>query len=1175
MRNKTRDHIEKDIKKVLQLAPFGTFQVDMEGNVFFLNKEWERIAGISIEESVGKKWMKIIVGEDISKVRAVINEAIREQKETFAFQYRIRHSEKGIRYCKADARLVFDEEGKGKYFIGYVQDITKEHVAFEQLKEAEKRQRELSTYLHSLITFIEDIIFEIDGNQVFRNVWVRDEALLFMPKEEFMGKTIGEVFGEVAPQFTEPVEEAIQTGEETEFNYRHIDPSVDKWYRTKVVPVEKNPDPKEYRLAIIIQDITARTKYVEELKKEKEKLEWYNALYDLSSELGKLGAWDYDVETGMTVGTRQMYLIGEIDPDFEMDRETMFSFFNEESRKKLQQYMNEAIEHKEPYDDEFVITTGKGNKKWIRSVGVPVVENKQVVKLRGIIMDITEHKELTLHLETLLKAIDYAVLEIDGNYRYVDIWAYNERMLQRPKERFLGKTVLEVAGKSGKPLMEKIDKVIQTDTIQEMEARHFDRTVNKWFRLRFAPLHKDADPANCRVACVVQDITVQKENESALKAIREQLEQSNRLLDDSQALSKTGGWENNLLTGEIFWTRQHYKIFGLPPEQVKKMSYKDLFEYVLEEDLPIIENAFQNAVQKKTSFDATFRIVTPDSQTKWVRSIGYPVIENGDVVMMRGTIMDVTEQKKNEQALIRVKEELEKSNQLLDIGEELSSTGGWEYNLQTGEIFWTRQMYRIYELPEGHDVSDFEKNLAFFPKEYKNKLQDQIQMCVEEKKPYVLELELNTYRKKKKWVRAFGVPVVKEGEVVMLKGALMDITKEKEDALQLVKAKEQAEEASKAKSNFLSVMSHEIRTPLNGIIGIANLLEQNHTNEQEEAVTNLIFSSEHLLQLINDILDLHKIENNKVELARSEFKLFELMENIKNQFSSLAESKNIKLVSVVDPKLPQKVIGDSIRLGQILNNLVSNAVKYTNKGEVKILVQEVARDRDKVTIHFAIEDTGIGIPEELQEIVFDDFKQIQQNTDRQYPGTGLGLAITQRLIELHNSRIFLESTHGEGSKFYFELELEIPEQESSSPKLQASYELSAYKDELEDMEVLVVEDNRINTMVVRKQLEYFGITPDCAASGEDALSFLQDETNGTYHLALIDLHMPEMDGYELSKIIRKKYPDIYIVIFTADIMEESRTKLAKMNIFDILNKPFLPTKLLSTLLTVARMKNIR
>ena len=528
-------------------------------------------------------------------------------------------------------------------------------------------------------------------------------------------------------------------------------------------------------------------------------------------------------------------------------------------------------------------------------------------------------------------------------------------------------------------------------------------------------------------------------------------------------------------------------------------------------------------------------------------------------------LRDVTHMCPNRPCAEARAEEIARNNELLNISEQLSHTGGWEYDLLSGEVVWTRQMYEILDVPENADFSAFDTSLDLFSGVGRDVVVSELEKCKADPQPYTMELEIEKPGGQHKWVRVRAVPVVENNQVVKLRGALMDITKEKLEAMELRKAKEMAERAVKAKSDFLSVMSHEIRTPLVGIIGSSNHLKVN-ASDQEEVINNLLFSSEHLLRLVNDVLDFNKIESGQLRLIEAEFNLLELIENIKKQFQDTAEAKGIAVVAAVDPSVPQQVIGDPTRLSQILYNLVSNATKHTDKGEVVMVVQRVVRTEDYATLHFSVRDTGPGIPEAYHEEIFKDFRQLTQLPHNRHTGFGLGLTITKRLLELHNSRIELRSELQKGAEFFFDLRFALPPAKApgTDTALHRSRTPAPVKN-LNGMKVLLVEDNPISTNVIRKQLEQMGIVPDCAVDGEEALQYLG---RNSYAVALVDLHMPKMDGYVLSEIICREFAQTEIIILTADIMAETRLKLAKMNILEILNKPFRPEDLRKALTKV-------
>lgn len=526
-------------------------------------------------------------------------------------------------------------------------------------------------------------------------------------------------------------------------------------------------------------------------------------------------------------------------------------------------------------------------------------------------------------------------------------------------------------------------------------------------------------------------------------------------------------------------------------------------------------------------------------------------------------IEDITSKKLMSDQLQQNTLELKRINNLLDIGLDISKMGGWEYHLLSRDLFVTRQINDIKDL--AHDVVlDYKSVFDYFDHDNKIILLNTLNEAFKGSQPFDIELELTSAVKDKKWVRLAGVPVLENGAVQSFRGILKDITHNKKNQEELIAAKNLAEQVARKRTEILSIMSHEIRTPLNGIIGICNLLNQKDFPDPQtkEYIGHLSFSSNHLLNLVNDILDLEKIENKKMELHETAGNLTALVGNIIKQFDSLAEVKGLELKFHTDEEMPSTIFFDELRLGRILNNLIGNAVKFTERGEIVVSLTTVSKKEDLVRVRFKVEDTGIGIPDHLHNLVFDKFHQVQQASHRQQQGTGLGLSITKGLVSLFKSEIILRSRMDEGTVFEFEIDFKIV----NRPELRKVFRGEGQvRNILPGLKLLIVDDNPVNLLVARRQLVNFGVDAEQADNGYTALVMLKEKE---FDIILIDLHMPGMDGYQLARQVQIDHPATKVIIFTADILEEVRMRLTEMGILYVLSKPFNPDEMHELLLEV-------
>lgn len=539
----------------------------------------------------------------------------------------------------------------------------------------------------------------------------------------------------------------------------------------------------------------------------------------------------------------------------------------------------------------------------------------------------------------------------------------------------------------------------------------------------------------------------------------------------------------------------------------------------------------------------------------YVQTNKWPLLDdNNKVVGIFGISRDISD-------LQKLKFELERSERLLEDGEALAKIGGWEYQVDSAQMFWTRGLFIMHDFEPHPDFDHISESVNCYLPEDRQTILNAFRACIEQALPYDLTFAFKTHLGKDKWIRTKTQPLLENGKVIRVVGIVMDITEQKhsEQRLQALleeseQHKQQAQAANLAKSRFLATMSHEIRTPMNGILGMAQLLLSTEPDDKNYRLytQTILHSGETLLRLLNDILDLSKVEAGKLTLQSGSIDPVKLLQETLELFNVSAEKKGLTIHAHWLGTANARYQGDGQRLQQMLNNLVNNAIKFTTQGEITIEAKPLANDGE---IEFSVTDTGIGIAAEQQNSLFKPFSQLDNSSTRQYAGTGLGLSIVQKLAQLMQGESGVESQSGKGSRFWFRVKLEtltdIPTIESKQNHIVGLTQLKG--------RILIVEDNLINQMVVENQLQQFGLQTFLAENGQQAVAFVQKQGD-QIDAILMDIQMPVMDGYQATQIIREweqthQRISIPIIALTADAFEENRQKGLAVGMNDYLTKP--------------------
>ncbi|RXK86290.1 response regulator [Filimonas effusa] len=647
-------------------------------------------------------------------------------------------------------------------------------------------------------------------------------------------------------------------------------------------------------------------------------------------------------------------------------------------------------------------------------------------------------------------------------------------------------------------------------------------------------------PATGEIFAIARDVSEMIRKEKLLQASENRLRS---FFEHSIGLMCTHDLQGNFLSVNVAGA-------GLLGYTVEELEGKSLFDIVPEERHAFVSEYLEKIVKDGVAKGLMTTLKRNGEHRVWMYNNTLDTAIDGSVYVI-GNSIDITEQYHLENSLKRTSEMLQQTN-------EVASVGGWEFDLLKKKIHWSKVTRQLHEVEPDFEPQ-LDKGLQFYKEESRAVIIEALNRAIKDGTPWDLELEIVTAKGNERWIRTLGNAEIEDGQVKRLYGTFQDITDSYKQRQELQNAKQQAEQANIAKSEFLANMSHEIRTPLNGVIGFTDILLKTKLTEIQLQYLSVVNQSANaLLSTINDILDFSKIEAGKLELDIDKTDLFELGCQASDIITYQAQKKGLEILLNISTDLPRFIWADAVRLKQVLVNLLGNAVKFTEQGEIELKIEAVTDiTREQVTFRFEVRDTGIGIKPDRQQKIFESFAQEDTSTTKKYGGTGLGLTISNSLLGLMGSKLHVRSTPGVGSTFYFDLNLRTQQGERLP-----------FANTEQIKRVLIVDDNRHNREILKQMLMFRNIASDEAKNGFEALEILSAAEH-QYDVVMMDYHMPHMDGLEtirkirMSNLINNK--SIVIVLHSSSDDETMLRACEELNVDCRLVKPIKMQEMYQTL----------